>query len=67
MTERSHGYTFPDPDSDIYVGWLDGKPERIDRLKPLQTPLSFHHHFINEVATNDEIEEMAMYTNGWEL
>jgi hypothetical protein len=67
MDNRSFGYEFTDPDSDIYYGWLDGKPQQIDRLRPLETPLHFNSWFIDECANNPAIDCTGLYTNGWEL
>jgi hypothetical protein len=67
MSERSFGYEFTDPDSDVYYGWLDGKPAKIDRLIPTETPLHFSPAFINVAATDDSIPNLGTYTNGWEL
>lgn len=65
--ERSYGYTFPDPDSDIYVGWLDFKPQRIDRFKPGETPLQFHAAFCTGCCEAHEELDLGGYAMGWEL
>lgn len=65
--QRHHGYDWPEPDSDVYVDHLTGKPGRIDRLLPHETPLHFDIEFCRACCEAHEELGLGGYCNGWEL